>query len=71
MLADALKKICEARALPAPFPHPLTPQQRQDRPRMGDKTRAFVTKTAGYARALSVLRPSFIFPPVSSSLQIP
>ena len=60
VLADALKKIREARAALAPFLHPLTSQQRQDMPKMGDKTLAFVTKMAEYAQSLPTLMPSYL-----------
>ncbi len=60
VLADALQKIREARAALAPYLHPLTPQQRQDLPKMGDKTLAFVTKLAEYAQALPALMPSYL-----------
>ena len=60
VLADALKKIKDARAALAPYLHPLTTQQRQDLPKMGDKTLAFVTKMAEYAQALPTLMPSYL-----------
>ena len=60
VLADALKKIREARTALAPYLHPLTPQQRQDMPKMGDKTLAFVTKMAEYAQSLPTLMPSYL-----------
>ena len=60
VLVDALKKIGEARALLAPYLHPLTTKQREEMPKMGDKTLAFVTKTATYAQALPGLMPSYL-----------
>ena len=60
VLADALQKIREARAELAPYLHPLTPQQRQDLPKMGDKTLGFVTKMAEYAQSLTTLMPSYL-----------
>ena len=60
VLADALKKIREARTVLAPYLHPLTPQQRQDLPKMGDKTLGFVTKMAEYAQSLPALMPSYL-----------
>lgn len=60
VLADALKKIKDARAALAPYLHPLTTQQRQDLPKMGDKTLGFVTKMAEYAQSLPTLMPSYL-----------
>ncbi|MBF9219483.1 hypothetical protein [Hymenobacter ruricola] len=60
VLADALKKIRDARAALAPYLHPLTTEQRQELPKMGDKTLAFVTKMAGYAQNLPSLMPSYL-----------
>ena len=60
ILAGALKKIKEARADLAPFLHPLTTKQREELPKMGDKTLAFVTKMAEYAQSLSDLMPSYL-----------
>jgi hypothetical protein len=60
VLADALTKIKDARAALAPYLHPLTTEQRQDIPKMGDKTLAFVTKAAEYAQSLSTLMPSYL-----------
>ena len=60
VLAGALKKIREARADLAPFLHPLTTKQRQEIPKMGDKTLAFVTKVAGYAQSLTKLMPTYM-----------
>ncbi|AWM33742.1 hypothetical protein [Hymenobacter nivis] len=60
VLAGALAKIRAARADLAPYLHPLTPQQRQDLPKMGDKSLAFVTKVAEYAQSLPALMPSYL-----------
>ena len=60
VLAGALKKIQDARNDLSPYLHPLTKEQRQDLPKMGDKTLAFVTKTAEYAQSLSSLMPSYL-----------
>ncbi len=60
VLAGALAKIREARAALAPYLHPLTPQQREDLPKMGDKSLAFVTKVAEYAQSLPALMPSYL-----------
>lgn len=60
VLAEALRKIREARELLAPFLHPLTIKQREELPKMGDKTLAFVTKMAEYAQSLSSLMPSYL-----------
>jgi hypothetical protein len=59
VVASALKKIQDARAELAPYLHPLTKEQRQEIPKMGDKTLAFVTKTAEYAQSLTKLMPSY------------
>ncbi len=60
ILAEALKKIKDARADLAPYLHPLSTKQRQDMPKMGDKTLAFVTKMAEYAQSLAPLMPSYL-----------
>ena len=60
VLADALKHLQQARAALAPYLHPLTPQQREELPKMGDKTLAFVTKMADYAQALPTLMPAYL-----------
>ena len=52
VLAGALAKIREARTELAPYLHPLTPEQREILPKMGDKSLGFVTKMAEYAQAL-------------------
>ena len=60
ILADALKKIKDARAALAPYLHPLTTKQREEMPKMGDKTLGFVTKMAGYAQSLTKLMPTYM-----------
>lgn len=60
VLEGALKKIREARTDLAPYLHPLTTMQREQLPKMGDKTLAFVTKMAEYAQSLTTLMPSYL-----------
>ena len=60
VLAGALAKIREARAALAPYLHPLTPEQRETLPKMGDKSLGFVTKMAEYAQALPTLMPVYL-----------
>ena len=63
VLAGALANIRAARAALAPYLHPLTTQQRQDLPKMGDKSLAFVTKMAEYTQSLPQLMPSYLDAP--------
>lgn len=60
VLAAALQKIRDARADLAPYLHPLTSQQREELPKMGDKSLAFVAKVAEYAQSLPALMPSYL-----------
>jgi hypothetical protein len=59
-LAEALKMVREARALLAAYLISLTPKERESMPKMGDKSLAFVTKTAEYAQSLPKLMPQYM-----------
>lgn len=52
-LAQVQQHLDAARALLAPYLVPLTPEQRQELPKMGDKSVAFVQKAAEYSTALA------------------
>lgn len=56
-LAQVQQHLDAARALLAPYLVPLTPEQRQDLPKMGDKSVAFVQKAADYSTALAPYLP--------------
>ena len=60
VVEEAVKKARELRAFVAAYLHALTIKQREEMPKMGDKTLAFVTKTAEYAQALPGLMPSYL-----------
>ncbi|MDR1199533.1 MAG: hypothetical protein LBK94_11095 [Prevotellaceae bacterium] len=60
VLAQAQAKINEVNALLAPYILPLTPDERHDLPKMGDKTLSFVEKANDYAHHYPQLRPSYL-----------
>ena len=60
VLADVLQNVRDARKKLAPYLTPLTPEQRSDLPKMGDKSLAFVTKAADYAQTLGSLMPQYL-----------
>ena len=59
-LAEALDHLRQARALLAPYLHPLTPDERQNIVKMGDKSVGFMTKLLDYAAATPAFVPAFI-----------
>ncbi len=59
-VAVALKAIADARAALAPYLIALTPKEREEIPKMGDKTLAFVTKAAELASANPALFPGYV-----------
>jgi hypothetical protein len=59
VLAQAQTKINEANALLAPYLLPLTPEERHDLPKMGNKTLSFVEKALDYALQYPQLCPSY------------
>ncbi|MDR1983404.1 MAG: hypothetical protein LBQ28_01055 [Prevotellaceae bacterium] len=60
ILAQAQKKIDEANALLAPYLLPLTPQERMELPKMGDKTLSFVEKAHDYVSQYPAFVPSYL-----------
>ncbi|MDR0420358.1 MAG: hypothetical protein LBH30_02760 [Prevotellaceae bacterium] len=60
VLAQAQKKINEAIELLAPYMLPLTPTERRNLPKMGDKTLSFVEKAHEYSHHYPALCPSYI-----------
>jgi hypothetical protein len=60
VLAQAQANIDSAIALLAPYLLPLTPGERHDMPKMGDKTLSFVEKALDYARRYPQLCPSYL-----------
>ena len=59
-LAEALEHLKQARALLDPYLHPLTPDERQNIVKMGDKTVGFMTKLLDYAANSPAFVPPFI-----------
>ena len=59
-LAQVQQHLTAVRALLAPYLVPLTPEQRQDLPKMGDKSVAFVQKAADYSTALAPYLPAYV-----------
>jgi hypothetical protein len=59
-LAQAQLKIDEAIAILAPYVLPLTPQERIELPKMGDKTLSFVEKAHDYAHHYPHFVPSYL-----------
>ena len=59
-VTDVLKKLDDARALLAGFIITLTPKQRQEIPKMGDKSLAFVTKAAELTVPNAALVPTYV-----------
>ncbi|MDR2138380.1 MAG: hypothetical protein LBP50_02360 [Tannerella sp.] len=59
VLAQAQANIDSAISLLAPYLLPLTPKERHDLPKMGDKTLSFVEKALEYAHRYPQLCPSY------------
>jgi len=59
-LAEALDLLQQARAVLAPYLHPLTPDERQNIVKMGDKTVGFMAKLLDYAATTPAFVPPFI-----------
>jgi hypothetical protein len=60
VLAQAQANIDAANAALAPYLLPLTPQERRDLLKMGDKTLSFVEKAQDYAHQYPSLCPSYL-----------
>jgi hypothetical protein len=60
VLAQAQSHVDAANALLAPYVLPLTPEERHDLPKMGDKTLSFVSKAKDYAHQYPQLCPSYL-----------
>jgi hypothetical protein len=60
VLTQAQTKIDEARALLAPYMLALTPAERRELPKMGEKTIGFVEKAYDFARQNPGLVPSYL-----------
>jgi hypothetical protein len=60
VLAQAQANIDATLALLAPYLLPLTPTERRDLPKMGDKTLSFVEKAQDYAHQYPQLCPSYL-----------
>jgi hypothetical protein len=60
VLAQAQTNIDATLALLAPYLLPLTPAERHDLPKMGDKTLSFVEKAQDYAHQYPALCPSYL-----------
>ncbi|MDR2131669.1 MAG: hypothetical protein LBP56_11000 [Odoribacteraceae bacterium] len=60
VLSQAQTKIDEANALLAPYLLPLTPEERHDLAKMGNKTLSFVEKAQDYAHKYPQLCPSYL-----------
>ncbi|PJJ61229.1 hypothetical protein [Hymenobacter chitinivorans] len=62
--ADVKKRVEAAFAIIqqelTPYLHPLTPEQRQEIPKMGDKSVAFMQKIEEYATATAGFVPAFV-----------
>ena len=59
-LAEALDHLRQACAVLAPDLHPLTPDERKNIVKMGDKSVGFMTKLLDYAAATPAFVPPFI-----------
>ena len=60
ILAQAQTKIDEANAMLAQYLFSLTPKERSEMLKMGDKTLSFVEKTHDYVRHYPALAPSYL-----------
>ena len=60
VLAQAQANIDATNALLAPYLLRLTPAERHDLPKMGDKTLSFVEKAQDYAHQYPALCPSYL-----------
>jgi GrpB-like predicted nucleotidyltransferase (UPF0157 family) len=60
VLAEAQDNVNAAIALLTPYLLPLTPTERHDLPKMGDKTLSFVEKAQDYAHQYPQLCPSYL-----------
>ena len=60
VLTQAREKIDDALLLLAPYLLPMTPEERHDLPKMGDKTLSFVEKAQDYAHHYPQLCPSYL-----------
>ena len=60
ILAQVQSYIDSALAALAPYLLPLTPEERHDLPKMGDKTLSFVEKAQDYAHHYPQLCPSYL-----------
>jgi hypothetical protein len=60
VLAQAQANIDAALVALAPYLLPLTPAERHDLPKMGDKTLSFVEKAQDYAHQYPALCPSYL-----------
>ncbi|MDR1493400.1 MAG: hypothetical protein LBT05_11860 [Planctomycetaceae bacterium] len=60
VLAQAQSYIDSANLALAPYVLPLTPAERRDLPKMGDKTLSFVEKAQDYAHQYPTLCPSYL-----------
>jgi hypothetical protein len=60
VLAQISQKIGEIEALLSPYTHTLTSKERQNFPKMGDKSLAFVKKANEYAKALPAIVPGYV-----------
>ena len=59
-LAEALDHLQKARTVLAPYLHPLTPDERQNIVKMGDKSVGFMQKLLDYAATSPAFVPPFI-----------
>ncbi|HEX8328848.1 MAG TPA: hypothetical protein VF629_15015 [Hymenobacter sp.] len=59
-LAEALDHLKQARAVLEPYLHPLTPDERKNIVKMGDKSVSFMTKLLDYAANTPAFVPGFI-----------
>ena len=59
-LAKALEHLQQARALLAPYLHALTPDERKNIVKMGDKSVGFMQKLLDYAATTPAFVPAFI-----------
>lgn len=59
-LAEALDHFKQARALLAPYLHPLTPKERKTLYKLGDKSIGFMQKLMDYAANTPAFVPAFI-----------
>ena len=59
-LAEALDHLKQARTVLEPYLHPLTPDERKNIVKMGDKSVSFMTKLLDYAANTPAFVPGFI-----------